>query len=167
MHTALFLFGTLWFWLLSVLAVIIIACSLEHRKWGGTGATITLVSFFLLVYALGGNTIQTFTNYITSNPLTSLAYIASYIVIGVLWSFVKWYYFLLNYKEKNKTTDPKWKNYIPKVASNKGKIISWMTYWPISASWTIINDPIRRMYNSIFKRLDKVYVKISDKVFKD
>ena len=42
-----------------------------------------------------------------------------------------------------------------------------MTYWPISASWTIINDPIRRMYNSIFKRLDKVYVKISDKVFKD
>lgn len=165
--TGLFLFGTLWFWLLSVIAFIFIITSLEHRRYGGTGATWVMLLFFGVLYLWGGNTLSSIGEYLSQNPIRSLLYGLGYITTGIVWSFVKWYYFLLNYKEKVDRSYANWRNYIPKASDNKGKIIAWMTYWPMSGVWTIINDPIRRIYDRIYKRIGRVYDKISDRIFKD
>lgn len=164
---ALFVFGTLGFWLLSVIAFIIIILALENKRWGGTGATLTMIGFFAALWFFGGQTLREASDFITQHPIKCTLNILGYIVVGIVWSFVKWYYFLLNYKEKVDRTYQNWRNYIPKVVDNKGKIIAWMTYWPMSALWTIINDPVRRMYDKIYRKLGKVYQKISDNVFKD
>jgi len=53
----------------------------------------------------------------------------------------------------------------PKANDNKGKIIFWMSYWPFSATWTLINDPITRLYRFIYRRLGAVFEKISHAMF--
>ena len=163
MTASLFIFGTIWFWILSVITFLLISISLENRKWGNFGATLTIIGFLITLYFFGGQTLGNFISYIINHPLSTIVNIAGYIFIGIIWSFVKWYYFLLNFKDSKSGKDyDQWKSYIPKVSDNKGKIISWMTYWPMSAAWTIINDPFRRIYF----RIEKVYQKISDRVFK-
>ena len=162
-----FLFGTIGFWLLAAIAFILVMLSLENKRWGGTGATLTMVLFFVTLYYLGGQTLPSFFSFIKDNPITCILYVLGYVSIGVIWSFVKWYYFLLNYKDTIDKRNPDWKKWIPQASSYKGRIIAWMTYWPMSALWTIINDPIRRLFNRLHKKLDKVYQKISDRVFRD
>lgn len=48
------------------------------------------------------------------------------------------------------------------------KIINWMAYWPLSLTWTLINDPIRRIARWLYKTLFAGwYTKISHYVFRD
>lgn len=71
-----------------------------------------------------------------------------------------------------------WKKYVargysgksikkPMVNENKARITSWMTYWPWSALWTLINDPIRRFYRWAYTQLRGLLQDMSDKAFKD
>ena len=48
----------------------------------------------------------------------------------------------------------------------KGKILSWMTYWPWSFVWTMLNDVIRRVWNAIYLRIQRIYQAIADNTFK-
>ena len=54
----------------------------------------------------------------------------------------------------------------PKAARHKGEIIFWMSYWPFSAVWTIIHDPITRLYRFIYHRIAVVFDGISRSMFK-
>jgi len=54
----------------------------------------------------------------------------------------------------------------PRAGQHKGRIMTWMVYWPWSMVWTIINDPIKRAFKEIFLRLKAVYQAIADHVFK-
>jgi len=71
-----------------------------------------------------------------------------------------------------------WKSYVrcgyygkpiekPIVSDNKSRITGWMTYWPWSALWTLINDPLRRFYQWAYTRLSGLLQGMSDKAFKD
>ena len=53
----------------------------------------------------------------------------------------------------------------PKIVHNKARFILWMSAWPLSAAWTLINDPARRLYNFIYYRLAKNLQAISDRAF--
>lgn len=55
--------------------------------------------------------------------------------------------------------------FIPSAISNKSKLVRWIMWWPLSATWTIINDPIRKLANYIFGRLQGVYTRISNAAF--
>jgi hypothetical protein len=55
----------------------------------------------------------------------------------------------------------------PMVSDNKSRIMGWMTYWPWSALWTLINDPIRRFYRWAYTQLRGLLQGMSDKAFKD
>ena len=44
-----------------------------------------------------------------------------------------------------------------KASDNKRRITRWIIWWPWSALWTIINDPIRRIANEIYILLSKTY----------
>lgn len=54
----------------------------------------------------------------------------------------------------------------PKTSENKLRIIFWMSYWPFSGIWTLINDPITRFYNFLYRRLGAAFDKMSDHMFK-
>jgi len=71
-----------------------------------------------------------------------------------------------------------WKKYVareyrgktltkPMVSNSKARITAWMTYWPWSALWTLINDPIRRFYRWAYTQLRGLLQGMSDKAFKD
>jgi len=62
--------------------------------------------------------------------------------------------------------DKYWKNNLShtdrdkmKLSNQSGKVIFWISYWPVSAFWTILNDPLRRLgkliYNILFVRIFK------------
>jgi len=55
----------------------------------------------------------------------------------------------------------------PMVSNSKARITAWMTYWPWSALWTLINDPIRRFYRWAYTQLRGLLQGMSDKAFKD
>lgn len=55
----------------------------------------------------------------------------------------------------------------PELRHNKGRIIMWMAYWPFSMLWTIINDPIRKLFRQVYHSLEGLLQRITDSVWKD
>lgn len=53
----------------------------------------------------------------------------------------------------------------PLATEHKSSITQWIAFWPISFTWTIINDPVRKAANYIFSRIKSVYARMSDKIF--
>ena len=49
----------------------------------------------------------------------------------------------------------------------KGRIIAWGGYWPPSMVWTILNDPLRRIGNWIYRMLGSTLKRISDSAWKN
>lgn len=54
----------------------------------------------------------------------------------------------------------------PQANNNKALITTWITHWPISLVWTLINDPIKKLINHIFDFIKSAFQSISDKMFK-
>ena len=55
---------------------------------------------------------------------------------------------------------------IPAVRDHKSRVTMWMVWWPWSMIWTLLNDPIRRMWRTIWKRLQKTYAQIAARAFR-
>lgn len=54
---------------------------------------------------------------------------------------------------------------IPQIGDNKARITSWIVWWPWSALWTLLNDPIRRLAEFIYNRLQTTYQAVANSVF--
>lgn len=52
------------------------------------------------------------------------------------------------------------------VRRYKGKITTWIVYWPWSCLWTLINDPIRRLVNYLFEELQELYQSVARRAAK-
>jgi hypothetical protein len=57
--------------------------------------------------------------------------------------------------------------YKPQPRKHKARILTWMTYWPWSFIWTMLNDPIKRFFKAIYYRLAAFLARMSDKMFAD
>jgi hypothetical protein len=55
----------------------------------------------------------------------------------------------------------------PDPRHHKGQILMWMTYWPWSFVWTMINDPIKKAFKAIYYRIVDSLKSISESSFKD
>lgn len=55
----------------------------------------------------------------------------------------------------------------PEPENYKGRIISWIIYWPASMFWTLLNDPIRKLGRQLYYMIAGVLKRISDSVWKD
>jgi hypothetical protein len=42
-----------------------------------------------------------------------------------------------------------------------------MAFWPWSAVWTLLNDPVQRAFRRIFNYLREFYQRMSDRIFSD
>lgn len=177
----LLLFGTIWFWtLLSVVAILIIwflEDAIDYDRTyrdtgGGTKATVTFFIFLALCYFFGSK--EQFVEslyFIKDNPGTIILMLISYVVIGVIWSIVKWYFYLQGFKMhhiiRNGTENGISLRNIPRGSQNKNRIITWMSYWPFSMIWTIINEPVRKIFKYIYSKIEGIYDKMSKSVFYD
>lgn len=157
------LFGTTWFWLWITVAVGYIIWTVEKDDYNPVGATVVFLVAMtgLFIFGNKGSFIEMF-EWIIQNPGYTLLAIISYIVLGVAWSFVKWFTYLKQMKQR------KTRIYGVEIDfdCNKGRIVSWMCYWPLSALWTLINDPVRKLYTRICETLAGAYQKMADRMIK-
>ena len=55
--------------------------------------------------------------------------------------------------------------YKPRPNKHKARILTWMTYWPFSFIWTMLNDPIKRLMKAIYYKIAGFLTRISDRIF--
>lgn len=53
----------------------------------------------------------------------------------------------------------------PTTRDHKSRIMTWMAYWPWSFIWTFINDPVKRIFKWMYRRLQAVYEGIVDRIY--
>lgn len=161
--SSLVMTGGVMFWIVMIAAFICMTWSLalDEPRW----TTFTIALFIAILYFCGSKTlVENTATWIYNNPGRTTFNVVIYTVIGVLWSFYKWYLYMVAYKKSRSGytfVTP------PKAAENKGTIISWMSYWPVSVFWYVINDPVKKFFNFVYERTGKVYDRITDRVFKD
>ena len=189
----LFIIGSIWFWLLSGVWFIALVIFLDCEK--GTQATLTMIAFFAALVLLGDfNPLPWMKLHALESIALVVGYFAAGAAWSfVKWYF----YVLrikdrvqeakTKFLERSKITDGKipdshkarWKEILnsefgyrrrslpPKATENKSRILMWMSYWPFSAVWTLINDPVKRAFEYLYARLSGLMQKISDHIFKD
>ncbi len=169
----LFVVGTLWFWVLIIAAFILLTYQVNIGN--GWGSTVVFVLTILAITFLGNSKlVSDIIGYVNLNPGISIGIFCGYFIAGAIWSLIKWYYFVLDQKEKqikeSKTPYNSSKKYsfvMPMPGDFKGDITLWMSYWPLSFIWTMIDNPFKRIFANIFKNLENTYTKISSHIFKD
>jgi hypothetical protein len=167
----LFIFGTIWFWILISLIGVIIIYATEESDPGHWHWAVLLVGTALLYFGGAKQEVLSVISYMKDNPTTVLLRCLAYIGIGVTWSIAKWYFYVLDLRDKYMTRSPEYRRDLYKSSTdmqcNKTRIINWMMYWPISAIWTLINQPFRRLFLYLYGRFEKVFVSITDHIGKD
>ncbi len=171
----LFLFGTFWFWALIVTSVIVVirlaetfeeCCGRDedtHEYWAGFVILLTLI-----LLAIFGNWefFKTILIWIQHNPFVFIGYLILYAIIGIIWSFFKWY----GYLRKKRDYFRKWsgdKHKIPQFQDHISRIVSWMMYWPFSALWTLSYSLFRDVFNYLAEQLRGAYESIIKNMFKE
>jgi len=183
---AFFAFGTVWFWILSIVWIVLLTFWVDCED---TGWALGSVVVYLGTITLFGD-INVFT-WLKDHPSDSFRLILLYAAIGVMWGIAKFY--LLNSKfqrqierykkifleqytaDSDEDRKQAWTKWIDdkleyslkdkmKLSNQANKVIFWIAYWPVSSVWTILNDPLRRfgklMYHVLFV---KVFEKIHEK----
>lgn len=177
----LIIFGTIWFWTFFSIAAILIIWFLEdaldyrnpyRNSGGGTKATMIVIVFLLLYFFFGSK--EQFVQalfFVKDNPVTIILMSISYFFIGIIWSIVKWYFYLQGWKmyyfKKESKKNGISSGNIPKGSENKNRIITWISYWPFSMLWTIINEPARKISMYIYSKIEGIYDKMAKSVFSD
>jgi len=54
---------------------------------------------------------------------------------------------------------------IPSATENKERIVTWILWWPTSAFWTLLNDPLVRLANWMYSKFQGMYKKIANRAF--
>lgn len=197
MLLGLFLVGTLWFWILMAVAALVVGVCVARESFGkatlSVVATFALLGFlgdFNVLHWLVTHAAE-FAVYLVAYFAIGTAW-----SVGKWWFFVRRKRdeyndqknaFLLQRGIKDGVIPDdlraKWREWIdnqydgrrsvgrsaypPRARDYKGKITAWMMYWPWSFVVTIVDDPIRKLFNAIFRAIQDVFQRISDSAFKD
>lgn len=171
------LFGTLWFWILCVVTSGTIIWLLEdalttsNDEGGGRGATIVLLIFGALYYFFGSSEdVINILVFVRDHPLQVFGYFLGYVGVGVIWAFIKWYFYVHNQVQKDTKKLNEYEHHavkIPTASQNKYRIMSWMYYWPFSGLWTIINEPLKNSFEYVYTKIGGTFDSISNKMFAD
>jgi hypothetical protein len=54
----------------------------------------------------------------------------------------------------------------PRATKNKTRITAWASFWPFSFVGTLLNDPVRRLFNFLFNWFKALYQQLADYVFR-
>ncbi len=180
-------------WAVLVAGVIAIVIGVELERYSVSFAAVIIA--FVALTLLSGSNFGAVWSAIVADPGLIIKYIFYYLAIGVVWAFAKWFFFLFkvrdalkDYREKHDIkgamTEDQRRDFLswsphyshrqygnstevtPQAKHNKQRIVGWMTWWPFSMPWTLINDPIKRLFDFIYRRIVSVFQAMSDQIFK-
>jgi hypothetical protein len=180
-------FGTLWFWLFSFVVFCAITALVENDE--GVWATIVFIGTVLSLNFLSKIPVL---DYVKLNPGHTLMYVGIYFAVGIVWTLIKWYFFVHNkvvkynnFKakflkdRKTDTLTPALANELiescsrygvsadaPDASDHKSDLTRWGTYWPFSMVGTALNDIIRRAWDYVYEMLQTTYQRMSKSIFK-
>lgn len=178
--------GIAWGWFCSLLVIetIVLLFLVENNKPGWAGFSLIATSGF--VKWLTG--ISVF-ELVWHNPGKAVIASILYFIIGTLWSIGKWYLYVNNRREQYNNAKAfhhvnalagawenswKYKRFLnrsnglaPLVRDNKSRVMTWMIYWPWTMGWTLINEPIKKVFKAIYNRIHNSLQAISNNAFKD
>lgn len=161
----LLVFGSPLFLALSLALLCVVAWATEDEP-GLAG--------FLLVAYLVVATLFTDANLIRFVPSFghTVLLVATYVLFGAVWSFVKWLFLNLdcreNYKKHVAETPNTFKtanDFKPKAIKHKTRIIGWIAYWPLSVVRFLCGDMLFRIANRIYQLLSRQYEAVTTWVF--
>lgn len=167
------LFDIFALWSISFFAMIfvvgLIVAALAEHEHGGF-ATIVMAVFLVGLDKLSHVPVWLS---MKAHPFAWIVAVLAYLCIGVGWSLLKWGIFCYREKVTALNAYNKWKNSgdsyrlnnRPQARDHKDKIVTWMTYWPLSAVWTFFDDVIGELFNAAFERCEAAFDKISEKAF--
>jgi hypothetical protein len=92
---SLFVFGTLWFWVLLAVAVIGIGAFIANERFGK--ATISVILFFTLLAFFGDFNIL---KWLKAHAFEAALYAGAYFVLGTGWAVAKWWFFVRRLRER-------------------------------------------------------------------
>lgn len=189
----LFVVGSLWFWLLLVVEAIVLIVLLEWDQ--GAIATLTLVATLLGLQLLGDvNLFGYAIDQPWTVLLGAVGYFVAGAgwTIAKWWFYVHeqraWYNELRGAFLRVHGLDPRspmpvslqalWQQCLtrarkerrpldvhPLAAGHKARILRWMSYWPWSALFTLLKDPVRKAFLSLYHHLADYLQEISDRTF--
>jgi hypothetical protein len=171
------IFGTLWFWVFLAGLTGLIIYALESALYGskdnggGIWATVLIVGGFVAYYYLGSKQdVVNILTYVKDHPLHIILGFLGYVVVGLVWAFFKWYFFvsskLAYHEERKKDYNGKHHTFtVPTARDNKYRIMSWMYYWPFSAFWTLSTKPFKRAFDYVYEKTGGMFDKIAAKMF--
>lgn len=73
----------------------------------------------------------------------------------------------LDWQQGQNISQTKLSEIAPLASEFKRKIMDWIVFWPWSAIWTIINDPITRLVKAIYNWLASLLQRMSNRTFRD
>jgi len=160
------------FWLFTIGVIVLAILAVEYENgWGASGLLLLTAVAAWAIYDF--NVIM----WTLANLQTVLVYIGLYFLAAVAWGWTKWQlFFRAVYRaaaeqrvDVNTTKSFRYKgdyqNLPVKISDNKSRYLIWMTYWPVSAFWTLINDPVRRAFNAIYNAMAGSLQASSNKAF--
>jgi hypothetical protein len=103
--------------------------------------------------------------YIRDNPMNTILFAMGYLAIGVCYLWVKWYYYL--HSEYQKHNAVLRTNRVVMATQEKERIFGWIFYWPFSAFWTVLDNPICRIFNGIYDLIGNSLQRMSDRIAKE
>lgn len=138
------------------------------------GTTILMIGTGVLYHY----TKQNVWHLIVANYQTILMFTPVYLTIGVGWSFIKWFLFLIGFKKFRQANVDLYKSGlfcttfykglhitdVPKASNFKSDIIAWMCWWPFSIIGTLISDPIRKFFTFMYNTFSGAYQRMADKI---
>jgi hypothetical protein len=174
----------IFFWVVAALAFVVIMVSVEYEAFSFTSGAFIIFGA-LLVWLSGAHPIT----WVRENQILLLEIIGAYFVMGIIWGVVKYMFFLKGVqqrlrefrasrdimgplKEKDRvdfiaSERYRIKSLPPRVRDSKKQIIFWMTYWPFSMPWTLINEPVKKFFNYVYHKLAGMLQGMSDRLFRD
>ena len=87
----LFIVGTFWFWALVVAEIILLFSFMNYDN--GIGAIISLLGFGAMLQWFGN---VDFVLYAREHPLATASFFVAYLLLGVCWGILRWYFFCLD-----------------------------------------------------------------------
>ena len=158
----MFVFGTFWFWAFCLIEFIglMVFVNKEH----GFPAFITLL--FGIFWFNWVSQIPIL-RYVIDNPKIIMIGIATYIVIGVVWSIIKYTLHIRKLKREyeNKLKTQSYKPDKPDFKSTASEITIWMAYWPFSMLWSVMSDLVINIFETIQDALKGLYKSIYENAF--
>ena len=139
-------------WLVIALVFIVVLTILVEQE-EGTVAGLIIAGIILCLYFFGyRNFVMNGLLYAEQHPGTVILAVILYLLIGVVYSFIKWYFYVKDQARNGRS--------LPTASTHKADLGRWIGYWPFSGIWTLIDEPIKQIVIELTAKYDSLAEKI-------